>query len=122
MSGHPITDENGKQLKYDSYETAMKVLGFNPLRVSKRHEARSDAYELQEYWRGKKTGLYAAYRMAETPQERLKVKRRILEFNGKLKRSQAAGLVPPITSKSLKQAEKVRSNRRQADFMDRKLS
>lgn len=104
MSGKPIFDENGQQVKYSGGDVARKMFGFNPLEVSERTEMKGDERELNTFWKGEREDVLANVRRAKTTEEMKAAVRGVMKFNLALRKSQAFGLVPIIKADSIQKS------------------
>lgn len=112
MSGKPIFDETGRQVKYGAGDVVKKMLGFNPLEVSERTEMKGDERELNAYWKGEREDLLANIRRAKTRDDFNAVTRDVTTFNRRLRQSQAFGLVPIIKADTIRRAREAKPQKK----------
>jgi hypothetical protein len=107
LSGKPIKDARGRQVKYTTSEAVLRGLGFSPTRPSKFSNTRQAEIDFRTNFNRKRSNLLIAFRKAKGPEERGKVLREVADFNRKLTGSQARSLIPLITSDHLMDALRV---------------
>lgn len=112
MSGKPIFDENGKQVKYSAGDVTKKMLGFNPLEVSERTEMKGDERELNAFWKSEREDTLANIRRAKTSEEMRAAVRGVMRFNRDLRKSQAFGLVPIIKADSIQKSRQAKPHKK----------
>lgn len=104
LGGKPILDETGRQMQYSGTDAAKKVLGFQPLEVSERTSLKSTGRNLTSTWNDERKDYLAALRVARTPEQLKKAVQEAIRWNYRLHRSQAKGLVRPISAESIRRA------------------
>lgn len=109
LSGKPILDETGRQMRYSGPDVAKKLLGFQPLDVSERTTLKSTGRDLTTAWNDERTDYLAALRVARTPEQLRKAIHDIIRWNHRLHQSQAKGLVRPISAESVRRARTSRA-------------
>ena len=112
LAGKPVFDETGHQMKYGVADVARKALGFNPMGVSERTELKGHERALQIFWKDKRDDVLAEYRKARTTQEVHQAGAAALKFNGALRKSDAAGLVPFITADTLRKSRQYKPDKK----------
>jgi hypothetical protein len=108
LSGKPILDENGRQMKYGATDVAKKVLGFQPLEVAERTQLKTHEKEIKSYYTEERSDLLASLRTAKDSRDRITAMRAIYDWNKSLRASQAWGLVAPIGTESITRASTFR--------------
>ncbi len=108
LSGKPILDETGHQMRYSGTDVAKKVLGFQPMGVAERTELKSAGRGLVAAWSDERTDYLNALRVARTPEQVRQAIQEAIRWNYRLHRSQAKGLVRPISAESIRRARTFR--------------
>lgn len=104
LSGKPIFDETGHQVKYSGSDVTKKMLGFNPLEISDRTNLKSDERDLNAYWKSERDDALAAIRRAKNADDMKAAVRGVVKYNTELRKSQAFGLVPIIKAESIQRS------------------
>ena len=100
-SGKTIFDENGQPLKYSATDAVKRGLGFQPLEQSKRAMLTDQMRKIQGHWADEKQDLMDELRNARGKEWDKKLDE-IQKFNDDLQKSQALGLVTPITNSTIR--------------------
>jgi hypothetical protein len=104
LGGKPIFDETGHQVKYSASDVGKKMLGFNPLEISDRTTLKGNERDLNAYWKSERDDVMANIRRAKTQAELNAARKGVIKYNQDLRKSQAFGLVPIITSVSIEKS------------------
>ncbi len=120
MSGKPIFDEQGQQLRYTPGEAVEKMLGFQPKRMTERTQLKQTERDLTTYWNDERRDALARIRTAKDGATIGTIQR---EFNKRLKQSQAFGPVTLITLQSVRRARQPsKPNKKNMSFEQNYLS
>ena len=98
----------GKQLKMQPHEAALRTIGLQPVRTADISETRGFQKDMQAEWNGRRKEALDNYRMSR----KMKF---VQEFNKELRGSQAQGLVGKITPESLANVWG-KTNKKQSDW------
>lgn len=120
-SGKIVFDEQGRPVKYGAGEAAMRAFGFQPTKVSERTEITTVEKNLSSHWRDERADLLAELRIAEPGSDRKKVMLKVIDFNRRLRGSQASGLVPLIKANTISNALSSKPNKRKAEWEQKQL-
>ncbi|RJP48800.1 MAG: PLxRFG domain-containing protein [Anaerolineaceae bacterium] len=101
-TGRIIYDEDGKPMKLSTGEAAGQFFGLRPDKVSTSQAKQSELRNLVIYYGEKKEAIYDEFALAKTSEQRIKVKKKIREFNRNV--AKLRGAVPLITFDSLRQS------------------
>jgi len=107
--GKIITDEKGRPVPFAASEAAAQAMGFRPerlIRISGEHRTMEN---VRGHFNDRREDLYTRYRLAENQEERQEVIGDMQKFN--MEASKYRGVIPPITTTSLRQAALQRSER-----------
>ncbi len=105
-TGKVLTDEQGKPIRLRAPEAVAQTIGFRPSRLSGISGEHRTMTNVQSYFNSRRDDLYSRYRLARTPEEKSKVITDMQKFNMDTRKYR--GLIPPITTTSLRQAAKQR--------------
>jgi len=100
--GKMITHEHGRPVRLEAPEAAAQAMGFRPERLARISGEHWSMENVRGHFKDRREDLYARFRMAKTPEEKQKVIREMQRFNMEARKYR--GVVPPITTTSLKQA------------------
>ena len=110
MSGRPIADAQGRQITYSAADVAKKAFGFNPLEASKQQEVNRSGIEIKTTWEDRRNNALSQLRKADDPEAIRAARQNIMQFNSKLRESQAFGLVNIITADSIRRSTAARKD------------
>ncbi len=112
VAGKPIYDSHGRQIRYSGTDVAKKALGFQPIDISKQNQVRSSGIEIKSAWEDKRNNALAQLRRAKTTEDIRAARQNIMQFNSKLRESQAFGLIDIISANTLRRSLAERHDRK----------
>lgn len=110
--GKQIYDEQGRQMRYSAGDVAKRVLGFQPYKQNKTNQLNEQLWSIRAYWNQERTDLMDELRGSKGA-KRDAVLRKLQQFNRELDKSQARGLVRPVTADTVRRGLTQRPDVRQ---------
>jgi hypothetical protein len=107
--GKILTDEQGEPIRVETGEAAAQALGFRPERMGRISGEHRTTQNTKAYFNDKRDDLYARYWLAKTDEDRRSIIRDVQKFNMETRKYR--GVIPTITTTSLRQAALQRPER-----------